>query len=147
MAGSDAPHRDAAEPLSRLLARSDAVERELQRARDRLEAMAERYAAEEPLDADRADGSAPATPDPADEPPVDVPPDDRAPEDRPVSDLAQHWVIRVPDAAPRDDARDHDARDDDAEADDASDPSRAKEPSIDITVLQEAARRRLSDER
>jgi len=176
MARSDQPYRDAPEPLSRLLERSDAVARELERARRRLDEMAERYAAEQPLgDApveqqhttppglpDEAIEEPSTTPRTLDEPPAEAPTTERTALDerRAVADLAEHWVIRVPEASreqpmrddlPADlrseptvdrDERSH--RDDDLAEDDPS-----QEPSIDtgITLLQEAARRRLSDER
>ena len=106
MARSDGADRDASEPLSRLLARSQAVSRELERARDRLAELQERFDAEEPL----------------------------TPHDDPDPDPNRGWVVRIPEA---------DDRDDDVV------PEPSDEPSVEaeITLLQQAARRRLSDER
>jgi hypothetical protein len=144
MARGDGPDRDAPEPLSRLLARSEAVSREIERARERLDDLAERYDAEEPL----------TTPDVG----------------REDEDLSG-WVI-----APADEAA-HDSGETGAEREEQRDPGEPgdsgeaplapprdrlgdvfvvpdpelpdDEPSRDrdITMLQEAARRRLSDER
>ena len=132
MARSDGADRDASEPLSRLLARSEAVSRELERARDQLAELQERFDAEEPLTLNDA---LPA----AESPAVETP----AAGGSPAGDVAdpdphRGWVVRLPEAA--------DDRDDDA-PEPADEP--ADEPSVEaeITLLQEAARRRLSDER
>jgi hypothetical protein len=86
------------------------VSRELERARDRLTQLKERFDAEEPL-----------TPDVAPDP-----------------DPNPGWVVRIPEA---------DDRDDDAVQEPADEPSDERSVDAGITWLQEAARRRLSDER
>ena len=136
MARGDRSDRDAPEPLARLLARSEAVERELERARERLADIAERFDAERPLTDGPADDR-PTDDGPSEDPPLDQPPSDDRPSDEqpPVDDLPT-------DEPPADDRP----------ADRlivVPEPVERHEPSRDhdITVLQEAARRRLSDER
>ena len=118
MAEGDGPN--APEPLSRLLARSDAVTRELQRARERLADLADRYDAEEPLTSDA--GKEGTSPRPAED---EAPPptEDEAP---PAAEDRFGDIVVVPEAEPP-----------------------VEEPSLDrdIAMLQQAARRRLSDER
>jgi len=143
MARGNRPEGDAPEPLARLLARSDAVIRELERARRRLDDLEERFDADEPLVADASRGTHIDEPDPRTE--VDEPTDASDASDdedlrsitgeedlRPITHedlrpITTGDVIEVPDADPR------------AEPDTSRDR--------DISMLQEAARRRLSDER
>ena len=135
MARGDGPDREAPEPLARLLARSDAVARELERARERLGDLAERYEADEPLaTSDEPDGTAPLDgaddgaedTAPQDPSPQDPSPQDPSPQDPSPQDRSRDDVVVVPEA-------------EEAEPE----PSRDR----DISMLQEAARRRLSDER
>jgi hypothetical protein len=122
MAGGDRSGRDAPEPLARLLARSEAVERELERARDRLADLAERFDADEPLTETSGSEGPPTEPRPAnDHPSADEPAADEPPAEERTVDRV--FVVPEP-TEPQEPSRDH-----------------------DITVLQEAARRRLSDER
>ena len=129
MARNDRGDRGVSEPLSRLLARSDVVTRELERARERLAELQERFEADEPL---ASDDAAPGVHDPSDapEPQEPAPPDASPDPEASLPDPNRGWLIRIPEPAePRDEPGD--------------------EPSVDteITLLQEAARRRLSDER
>lgn len=125
MARGDGSDRDAPEPLARLLARSEAVERELERARDRLADIAERFDAERPLTDGPATDEQPADDRPADDGPADEPIEQQPADEPPADDRPADRVIVVPEPVERHEpSRDH-----------------------DISVLQEAARRRLSDER
>jgi hypothetical protein len=153
MARSDGTDRHPPEPLSRLLERSEAVSRELERARDHLAELQERFDAEEPLTSDPA--AAPAAPAPAEPAPGEPAPAEPAPAEpampaqseppaEPESSAAdpnRGWVVRLPVASEPHAELDLD--------DDADVGPEADEPSLDagITMLQEAARRRLSDER
>lgn len=136
MAREDRPEGEAPEPLARLLARSDAVIRELERARSRLDDLEERLDADEPLVPDSVPTPEVDEPDPGTEV-VEATGASEASDDedlRPIPDdgdlrpIPAADVIEVPEADPPA-GRDGPPRD------------------RDISMLQEAARRRLSDER
>jgi hypothetical protein len=127
MARGDRPEGEAPEPLARLLARSDAVMRELERARSRLDDLEERLDADEPLVPDAVPTPGVDEPDPGTEV-VEATGASEASDDEDLRPIPAAEVIEVPEVDPPA-GRDGPSRD------------------RDIWMLQEAARRRLSDER
>ena len=133
MARDDRSERDAPEPLARLLDRSDAVIRELERARRHLADLEERLGSDEPREESASGGIA----------------DDGS--ETPGSDEASHPSDEDEPAPPVEDVALRRVTSDDVVV--VPDPASGGEPDEgpsrdrDVTLLQEAARRRLSDER